>query len=80
MKLEAITDQFTGVIAIRTNTSTARLADIEADLAALTERTELIYERYLSQFTVMETLVNQLNSTRESMTTTWNNLGLYKDK
>ena len=58
MKLEAITDQFTGVIAIRTNTSTARLANIEL-IAALTERTELIYERYLSQFTVMETLVNQ---------------------
>ena len=43
VKLEAITDQFTGVIAIRTNTSTARLEDIEADLTALTERTELIY-------------------------------------
>ena len=79
-KLEALTDQFTGLIAIRTNTSNTRLEDIESDLKALTERTELIYERYLSQFTVMETLVNQLNSTRESMTTTWDNLGLYKSK
>ena len=80
MKLEALTDQFTGLIVTRTNTSSTRLAEIETDLQELVARTELIYERYLTQFTVMETLVNQLNSTRESMTTTWNNLGLYKDK
>ena len=29
----------------------------------------------LQQFTVMESLVNTLNSTRESMSTTWENMG-----
>ena len=79
-KLEALTDQFSGIIATRTSTSVTRLQAIETDLQALTERTELIYERYLTQFTVMETLVNQLNGTRESMSESWNNLGLYKNK
>ena len=36
---------------------------------------EALYQRYLTQFTVMESLVNQLNSTRESMATTWENMG-----
>jgi len=35
---------------------------------------EAVYQRYLQQFTVMESLVNTLNSTRESMTTTWENM------
>ena len=36
---------------------------------------EAVYNRYLRQFTVMESLVNTLNSTRESMSTTWENMG-----
>lgn len=79
LKLEELTDQFSGVLATRTNTSNVRLKDIEQDLVALTERTEIIYQRYLVQFTAMETLVSQLNNTRESLTDSWANLGLYKD-
>jgi flagellar capping protein FliD len=41
---------------------------------------EAVYERYLAQFTVMETLVNQLNSTRESLTDTWANMGNFNKK
>ena len=78
VKLEGLTDQFTGLFATRTKTSSVRLETIEQDLEALTARTELIYQRYLIQFTAMETLVSQLNNTRESMTDTWDNLGLYK--
>ena len=42
---------------------------------ALETRMEAVYERYLRQFTVMESLVNTINSTRESMTSTWENMG-----
>ena len=78
--LEDLTNQFDGIFASRSATVTTKLANIEADLEALTERTEVIYQRYLKQFTVMETLVSQLNNTRDSMTDTWNNLGLYNNK
>lgn len=79
VKLEGLTDQFTGLFATRSKTSSTRLESIEQDLQTLVERTEIIYQRYLVQFTAMETLVSQLNNTRESMTDSWNNLGLYKD-
>ena len=80
IKLESLTDQFSGVFATRTSSSNEKLEGIEADLLELTNRTEIIYQRYLTQFTVMETLVNQINGTRDSLSDTWKNLGLYKDK
>ena len=77
--LEELTDQFTGVFAIRSNTANTNLLRLETELTKLTERTELIYQRYIEQFTAMETLVSRINSTRDSMTDSWRNLGLYKD-
>ena len=77
--IEVLTDNFSGVFSTRTDTANERLRRLEDDLATLTERTELIYQRYLTQFTAMETLVSQLNNTRESLTSSWDNLGLYKD-
>ena len=35
-----------------------------------------LFDRYLEQFTVMETLVSQLNSTRNSLSETWANMGI----
>jgi flagellar capping protein FliD len=39
-----------------------------------------LFERYLQQFTVMETLVSQLNSTRNSLSDTWANMGNFNNK
>ena len=58
----------------RTSSAQTAINRYEADLAALETRMEAVYERYLKQFTVMESLVNTLNSTRESMATTWENM------
>ena len=42
-----------------------RVNGYEADLADLDRRMEQIYNRYLAQFTAMETAIDQMNSTRE---------------
>ena len=59
----------------RTSAAQATIAQYETELVELERRMEALYQRYLTQFTVMESLVNQLNSTRESMATTWENMG-----
>ena len=74
-KLEVLTDSISGIFATRTQSAQKQLSSYSEDLLALEVRMEALYERYLSQFTVMETLVKQLNSTRESLTDTWNNMG-----
>ena len=73
--LENLTDSISGVFATRTSAAEATIAQYETDLLELERRMEALYQRYLTQFTVMESLVNQLNSTRESMATTWENMG-----
>ena len=74
-KLEVLTDSINGIFATRTQSAQKQLSSYSEDLLALEVRMEALYERYLSQFTVMETLVKQLNSTRESLTETWSNMG-----
>ena len=74
-KLEVLTDSIDGIFAQRTESTRKELSTFYKELIDLEARMEALYERYLSQFTVMETLVKQLNSTRESLITTWSNMG-----
>ena len=74
-KLEVLTDSIDGIFAQRTESARKELSTYSKELIDLEARMEALYERYLSQFTVMETLVKQLNSTRESLTDTWSNMG-----
>ena len=75
-KLEVLTDSIDGIFAQRTESTKKELSTYsKEDFIDLEARMEALYERYLSQFTVMETLVKQLNSTRESLTDTWSNMG-----
>ena len=74
-KMEVLTDSIDGIFAQRTESTRKELSSYSKELLELETRMEALYERYLSQFTVMETLVKQLNSTRESLTDTWSNMG-----
>ena len=74
IKLETLTDSISGIFVTRTSSAQTAIRRYEEDLQALEARMEAVYERYLQQFTVMESLVNTLNSTRESMATTWENM------
>mgnify|MGYP003334152303 FL=1 len=74
IKLETLTDSISGIFTTRTTSAQAAIRRYEKDLESLEARMEAVYERYLQQFTVMESLVNTLNSTRESMATTWENM------
>ncbi len=75
IKLETLTDSISGIFVTRTASAQTAIKRYEADLQTLETRMEAVYQRYLQQFTVMESLVNTLNSTRESMATTWENMG-----
>ena len=75
IKLETLTDSISGIFVTRTDSAKTAIKRYEADLQALEDRMEAVYNRYLRQFTVMESLVNTLNSTRDSMSTTWENMG-----
>jgi len=74
IKLETLTDSISGIFVTRTSSAETAIKRYQADLEALEMRMEAVYQRYLQQFTVMESLVNTLNSTRESMATTWENM------
>ena len=74
-KLEVLTDSIDGIFAQRTESARKELSTYSKELIDLEARMDALYERYLSQFTVMETLVKQLNNTRESLTDTWSNMG-----
>jgi flagellar hook-associated protein 2 len=78
--LDVLTDSIDGVFTTRTASARKAITDYETQLRELETRMEAVYERYLAQFTVMETLVNQLNSTRESLTDTWANMGNFNKK
>jgi len=80
IELEKLTDSITGVFATRTATAQKQITEYENDLADLEKRIESIYARYLDQFIAMETLVNSIKGTRESMTTTWENMGNFNKK
>ena len=74
IELEVLTDSIDGIFVTRTATAQKQITAYEQDLADLETRIEQIYQRYLDQFVAMETLVSSINSTRESMTTTWENM------
>jgi flagellar hook-associated protein 2 len=57
-----------GLIATKKNNASENIAEIEDDLADLERRMEMVYQRYINQFSVMESMVAQLNSTREALT------------
>ena len=76
-KLENLTDSISGIFATRTQSAQNALSDYSKELADLETRMDSLYERYISQFTIMENLVNQLNSTRESLSDTWANMGKF---
>ena len=77
---ESLTDSIDGLFTSRTASSANALADYEDELVELEVRMNTVFERYLEQFTVMETLVSQLNSTRTSLSDTWANMGNFGKK
>ena len=77
---ESLTDSFDGLFTSRTANSSSALADYEDELVELEVRMSNLFDRYLEQFTVMETLVSQLNSTRNSLSETWANMGNFSNK
>ena len=77
---ESLTDSIDGLFTSRTASSANALADYEDELVELEVRMNTVFERYLEQFTVMETLVSQLNSTRTSLSDTWANMGNFGNK
>ena len=78
IELEALTDSISGIFTQRTKTAQSAVSRYETELEDLNKRYEKIYDRYIAQFTVMESIVNQLNSTRESLATTWENMGKFE--
>lgn len=54
-----------GPIRARTDLAQTRIVSYEEDLADLDMRMQSIYSRYLKQFTAMEAIVDQMNSTRD---------------
>ena len=56
-----------GIIKSKTTGQNQNITKMEADLKALEKRLEGVYDRYIDQFTAMETAVNQMNSIRESL-------------
>ena len=77
---ESLNDSIDGLFTSRTESSVSALADYEEELLELEVRMNNLFERYLKQFTVMETLVSQLNSTRNSLSDTWANMGNFGNK
>ena len=77
---ESLTDSIDGLFATRTASSTKTLAAYEDELLELDVRMTNLFDRYIAQFTVMETLVSQLNATRESLSDTWMSMGNFGNK
>ena len=75
---DSLTDSIDGLFVTRTDSSTKALAAYEEELQELDDRMNNLFDRYITQFTVMETLVSQLNATRESLSETWMNMGDFK--
>jgi flagellar hook-associated protein 2 len=57
----------TGLIDSNTRSATAQIAKYKEDLAVLEERMEKLMTRYMNQFSVMENIVGQSTSMRESL-------------
>jgi len=77
---ESLTDSIDGLFATRTASSTNALGAYEDELLELDVRMTNLFDRYIAQFTVMETLVSQLNATRASLSETWKSMGNFGNK
>jgi flagellar hook-associated protein 2 len=64
--IDALVDT-NGLIRSTTDLATQRLSGYQEDLAAIDLRMKSVKDRYLKQFTAMEQIVDQMNSTRESL-------------
>ena len=73
--IEVLTDSITGLFATRSKSSQSAITKYEEELQELDVKMTALFDRYITQFTVMESLVNQLNSTRNSLSDTWMNMG-----
>ena len=74
--IQTLTDMMAsdGTIMTQSRTLSSKIEEYEEDLADLDRRMSQIYDRYLSQFTAMETSIDQFNSTREYLKTALENL------
>ncbi len=57
----------TGTIETQSRNTTAKIAKYKEELAVLEDRMEKLMSRYMSQFSVMESIVGNSNSTREGL-------------
>lgn len=57
----------TGLIDTKTKNATAQIAKHKEDLKELDKRMEMLMNRYISQFSVMESIVGDSNSVREGL-------------
>jgi flagellar hook-associated protein 2 len=62
--LEALTEN-TGVIAVRSKNAASSVLDYKDELAVLEKRMDAVYQRYLSQFAAMETIMASMDSTKD---------------
>jgi flagellar hook-associated protein 2 len=70
-----------GPILSRSNSAQDQLGKAETDLAELQERMDDVYQRYLDQFAVMDSLVTQMNTLRDSLKGQFENLSaMYSGK
>ena len=77
---ESLTDSIDGLFATRTTSSLQAVSDYDDELSELDIRMTNLYDRYIAQFTVMERIVSQLNSTRTSLADTWMDMGNFNNK
>jgi flagellar hook-associated protein 2 len=63
-----------GTVESRLSNLESKISDYEQDLRDLDDRMARIQERYIAQFTAMETAIDQMNSTKEYLKTALENL------
>jgi flagellar hook-associated protein 2 len=64
----------TGIIDAQTKSATKKIEQYKKDLTQLEERMSALLERYTQQFTVMESIVGESNSTRTGLTNSFKGL------
>ena len=77
--IEVLTDSITGLFATRSKSAQTAITQYEVELQELDVKMTALFDRYIAQFTVMDTLVSQLNSTRTSLADTWMTMGKFGD-
>ena len=78
--IEALTDSVDGLFTTRSQSSQNAITEYEAELEELDVRMTALFDRYIAQFSIMESVVNQLNSTRNSLADTWANMGNFSKR